>query len=130
MQHVRHEYADLFEGPQGTAMILLMWQDNLTGVARFIDACLHSGMYKCQLAPQLGARHLLSPDLAGRDGEDPSIAIASGVLAAVMLAASGHLNMVRWRLGVFLTSAADLCAGVLTTASAGHGCACVYFQDS
>lgn len=36
----RHEYADLFEGPQGTALILFKWQDNLVGVARFIDACL------------------------------------------------------------------------------------------
>lgn len=54
MQHVRHEYADLFEGPQGTAMILLMWQDNLTGVARFFDACLDSGMYQCLLARTWG----------------------------------------------------------------------------
>ena len=66
MQHVRHEYADLCEGPQGTAKILLMWQDNLIaiGVALFIDACFKSGIYQCLLSPQLGARHLISPDLA------------------------------------------------------------------
>ena len=26
--------------PQGDAMILFMWQDDIIGVARFIDACL------------------------------------------------------------------------------------------
>lgn len=33
-QHSRHEYADLFEKPIGTAMVLLVWQDNFIGVAR------------------------------------------------------------------------------------------------
>ena len=30
---------NLFQAPQGDAMILFMWQDDIIGVARFIDAC-------------------------------------------------------------------------------------------
>ena len=72
MQHVRHEYAELCEGPQGTAKILLMRQDNLIGIALFINACFKSGIYQCLLSLQLGARHLISPELARRDVKDPS----------------------------------------------------------
>lgn len=32
----------------------------------------------CLLAPQVGARHLISPDVAGRDVKDPSILMATG----------------------------------------------------
>ena len=35
-----HSPLDLFQAPQGNAMILFMWQDDIIGVARFIDACL------------------------------------------------------------------------------------------
>ena len=31
---------NLFQAPHGDAMILFMWQDDIIGVARFIDACL------------------------------------------------------------------------------------------
>ena len=30
------------QAPQGDAVILFMWQDDIIGVARFIDACLHN----------------------------------------------------------------------------------------
>ena len=33
-------YENLFQAPQGDAMILFMWQNDISGVARFIDACL------------------------------------------------------------------------------------------
>ena len=39
-QDLRDRYEDLFQAPQGDAMILFMWQDDIIGVARFIDACL------------------------------------------------------------------------------------------
>ena len=32
-------YENLFQAPQGDAMILFMWQDDISDVARFIDAC-------------------------------------------------------------------------------------------
>jgi hypothetical protein len=49
----------------GDAMKLFMWQDDIIGVARFIDACLE----KCthQLALPWGTRDLISPRLAGED---------------------------------------------------------------
>ena len=39
LQDLRDGYEKLFQAPQGDAMIL-MWQDDIIGVARFIDACL------------------------------------------------------------------------------------------
>ena len=40
LQDLRDRYENLFQAPQGDAMILFMWQDDIIGVARFIDACL------------------------------------------------------------------------------------------
>ena len=45
LQNLRDRYENLFQAPQGDAMINLMnilfiWQDDIIGVARFIDACL------------------------------------------------------------------------------------------
>ena len=40
LQDLRDRNKNLFEAPQGDAMILFMWQDDIIGVARFIDACL------------------------------------------------------------------------------------------
>ena len=37
--HLKDRYENLFQAPQGDAMILVMWQDDLLGVAWFIDAC-------------------------------------------------------------------------------------------
>ena len=39
-QDLRDRYENLFQAPQGDAMILFMWQDDITGLARFFDACL------------------------------------------------------------------------------------------
>ena len=36
----RNKNLQLFQAPHGDAMILFMWQDDIIGVARFIDACL------------------------------------------------------------------------------------------
>ena len=60
-------YENLFQAPQGDAMILFMWQDDIIGVARFIDACLERSL-ECphQLALPWGTRHLISPELAGK----------------------------------------------------------------
>ena len=33
-------YENLFQAPQGDAMILFMWRDDIIGVAQFNDACL------------------------------------------------------------------------------------------
>ena len=40
LQGLRDKYENLFQAPQGGAMILFMWQDDMTGFAHFIDACL------------------------------------------------------------------------------------------
>ena len=40
LQDLRDRYGILFQAPQGDAMILFSWQDDIIGVARFIDACL------------------------------------------------------------------------------------------
>ena len=60
-------FQNLSEAPQGDAIILFMWQDDIIGVARFTDACLER-VYTCahQLAPNGRARHLVSPELAGK----------------------------------------------------------------
>ncbi len=39
-QDLRDRNKNLFQAPHGDAMILFMWQDDIIGVARFIDACL------------------------------------------------------------------------------------------
>ena len=46
-------------------MIFFMWQDDIVGFARFIDACLEQRTH--QLALPWGTRHLISPELAGED---------------------------------------------------------------
>jgi hypothetical protein len=33
LQDLRHRYENLFQAPEGDAMILFMWQDNIVGVA-------------------------------------------------------------------------------------------------
>ena len=40
LQELRDRKLNLFKAPHGDAMILFMWQDDIIGVARFIDACL------------------------------------------------------------------------------------------
>ena len=45
--------------------LLCMWQDDIIGVARFIDACLE-GVYT-SAGPPWGTRHVISPELAGDD---------------------------------------------------------------
>ena len=50
---------NLFQAPQGERII---WQGDSIGVARFIDACLER-----VLALSWGTRHLISPELAGKD---------------------------------------------------------------
>ena len=55
---------NLFQAPQHDAMTLFMWQEDIIGVARFIDACLECTH---QLALPWGTRHLISRELAGTD---------------------------------------------------------------
>ena len=43
-------------------MILFMWQDDIIGVARFMDACLER-VYT-SAGPYVRTRHLISPELA------------------------------------------------------------------
>ena len=62
---LRDRYENLFQAPPGDAVILFMWQDDIIGVARFIDVCLER-VYT-QLALPREARHLISPELAGND---------------------------------------------------------------
>ena len=40
LQDLRDRYENLFQAPQSDAMILFMWQDDIIGLAPFIDACL------------------------------------------------------------------------------------------
>ena len=46
-------------------MILFMWQNDIIGVAHLIDACL--GRVYTSAGPPVGARHLISPELAEID---------------------------------------------------------------
>ena len=39
LQDLRDGSENLFQAPQGDSMIFFMWQDDIIGVARFIDAC-------------------------------------------------------------------------------------------
>ena len=65
LQDFRDRYEKLFQAPQGHAMILIMWQDDIIGVAPYIDA----GLKDCthQLALPWGTRHLISPESAGKN---------------------------------------------------------------
>ena len=65
LQDLRDRYENLFQAPQGDAMLLFMWQDDIIGVARFIDACLER--MSTSAGPLVGTRHLISPELAGKD---------------------------------------------------------------
>ena len=67
LQDLRDRYEDLFQAPQGDAMILFMWQDDIIGVARFIDACLERVYTSAGRALPWGTRHLISPELAEKD---------------------------------------------------------------
>ena len=40
LQDLRDRHENLFQAPQGVAKIFFMWQDDIIGGARFIDACL------------------------------------------------------------------------------------------
>ncbi len=65
MQMLWDSNQNIFALPQGDAMLLFMWQDDIIGVARFIDACL---VRVCTLAGSpWGTRHLISPKLAEKD---------------------------------------------------------------
>ena len=46
-------YENLFQTSQGDAMILFMWQDDIIGVARFIDAYLKR-VYTSPAGPPVG----------------------------------------------------------------------------
>ena len=65
LQDLHDRYETLFQASQGDAMILFMWQDDIIGVARSIDACFER-VYTAA-GPPVGTRHLISPELAGKD---------------------------------------------------------------
>ena len=46
-------------------MILFMWRDDIIGVAQFNDACLER--VHTTAGPPVWPRHLISPELAGKD---------------------------------------------------------------
>jgi hypothetical protein len=84
-------------------MILFMWQNDIVGVAQFIDACWER-MYT-SAGPPMGARHLISPDLAGKDamnllffttcgnGASAAILVGFSSVAAVMQQGVRTLDM-------------------------------------
>ena len=47
------------------AVILFMWQDDITGAAQYIDACLKRVCISA--GPPVGDQALISPELAGKD---------------------------------------------------------------
>ena len=65
LQDLHDRNKNLFQAPHGDARILFMWQDDISGVARFIDECLER-VYTSGGLPW-GMRHLISPRLAGKD---------------------------------------------------------------
>ena len=58
VQCFKEQWPHLFEGPQ--TMLAFMWQDDLIGVAKFVNACLH------KMNPSKG-RAFDHPGVAGRD---------------------------------------------------------------
>ena len=73
-------------------MVLYMWQDDNIGVAHFIDACLEKCMH--QLALPWGTRHLIGPELAGKELKIlllcPSIMMAHTMCSSMLLAPNRH----------------------------------------
>jgi len=57
LQCLREQWPHLFEGPQ--TMLAFMWQDDLIGVAKYVNACV------LQMNPQGQASD--QPGVAGRD---------------------------------------------------------------
>ena len=67
-------------------MVLIMWQNDTTGVVRFIDKCLERILYT-------SARSVISPEMAGKDVMDLSLymCFASSVfLLADTIGIHGH----------------------------------------
>ena len=60
LQDVRAQWPHLFEGPE--TMKAFLWQDDLIGVARFVNMCL-----KKMNPPVLGGSASDQPGVAGRD---------------------------------------------------------------
>ena len=58
VQCFREQWPHLFQGPQ--TMLAFMWQDDLIGVAKFVNACLH------KMNPSEGQTSD-QPGVAGRD---------------------------------------------------------------
>ena len=58
VQCFREQWPHLFQGPQ--TMLAFMWQDDLIGVAKFVNACLH------KMNPSEGQASD-QPGVAGRD---------------------------------------------------------------
>ena len=64
LQDLRDKRPHLFDGAQTNAMVLFMWQDDITGVVRFIDECL-----------ERSSTHLISPEMAGKDVMNLSLSL-------------------------------------------------------
>ena len=81
---------NLFQAPQGDGMILFRWQDDIIGVARFIDTCLERVYTSAGLLGPWGTRHLISPELAAREGcnDSCSSSSATGMLKRLMPSSS------------------------------------------
>ena len=58
LQDLRAQWSHLFQGPE--TMQAFMWQDDLIGVAKFVNMCLHRIL-------ELGGSASDQPGVAGRD---------------------------------------------------------------
>ena len=69
----REQWSHLFEGPQ--TMQAFMWQEDLIGIVRFINACLHKMNPICQTSDQPGVagRDVICSDLNAHTWESDSL---------------------------------------------------------
>ena len=88
LQDLHDRYENLFQAPPGDAMILFMWQDDIIGLARFIDACLER---VCTSAgPPAGDQTSDQPGVAWNICNDSSSATSTPVSPAHMPLVQAH----------------------------------------
>jgi hypothetical protein len=60
-------YEHLFQAPQSDAMILFIGQNDISGVAQFVDTCLEREYTSAGHGLAVGHQVLISPKMAGKD---------------------------------------------------------------
>ena len=64
----------LFEGTQADTMVLFMWQDDMIGVVRIIDACLE------MISPEMATKDVMNLSLSHADYGVAMCTLSGGTL--------------------------------------------------